>query len=635
MSTKTVTKRVALATVVALGAGVLSLVSVSSASAANSTTAGINSTVGTANNTDANVGYMYVATLANVTGAATFISTTAQTALTSLGLLSVSDIAGNSAPVAGTTQTATLVSNGSITLHTALSSATSGASNIVAFSVTGGTFAGAALTDGGSAAKAVAYNTGKTVVALSDTGSTTPFGFVNVVPNTGVSSFTVNMYTGTATTFTDVATASGNPTVGSLKGSIVVSVASASTSGTLSLTKSGVFYATSSGGASSDITTAITANGVVQPSVGTTSWNAAQYASIVAKDAYSVAVASGILTASATNGALVTLTNGSGTIGTSGTASTAFVTMTAGLAGLGVKPATSAASSTTVTVSYNGTVIGTKSFTFNGEVAKVILSAPGNGLVSSSSALGNSATLVFKDSAGTTLSVGGNATDYPQTVTKDAGTAGTGISLGTVTYPTTSTTAGSVAFGCGSLNATGQIQVDYSNNDGTVVTSNAVPVTCSGGASTYTAKFDKAKYAPGDIATLTVTFKDSSGALAADIVAGTSGGIASSATGKTPNITGSNLTNTSGTSTTAGTSTDATSNGVATYKFIVGSTSGSYQAIVDFPYVDVAGVQAGLQVAYSIADGSTSLNDVLKGIVSLIASINKQIAALAKLVTKK
>jgi len=40
-------------------------------------------------------------------------------------------------------------------------------------------------------------------------------------------------------------------------------------------------------------------------------------------------------------------------------------------------------------------------------------------------------------------------------------------------------------------------------------------------------------------------------------------------------------------------------------------------------------------LSYTIADGSTSLNDVLKGIVSLIASINKQIAALAKLVAKK
>jgi hypothetical protein len=448
----------------------------------------------------------------------------------------------------------------------------------------------------------------------------------------GVVASTDPWYQSTGVTTTP-AYAAANPTLGALKGQIVVSIATASVSGTLSQTKSGVYYATSSGGATSDITTAITANGVVQPAVGITSWNAPQYASIIAKDAYGVPVASGILTASATNGALVTLTNGSSTIGTSGTASTAFLTMTAGTAGLAVKPAGSAASSTTVTLAYNGTVIATKSFTFNGEVAKVVLSAPGNGLVSSSSALGNSATLVFKDSAGTVLSVGGNATDYPQTITKDAGTAGTGVSLGTVTYPVNATTAGSVAFGCGSSNATGEIVVDYSNNDGSVVTSNAVPVTCSGGASTYTATFDKAKYAPGDVATLTVTFKDSSGALAADVVAGTAGGIASST--KIPNITGSNLTNTSGTALTAGTATDATTNGVATYKFIVGSTTGTYQAIVDFPFVDVAGVQAGITAGYSVNDGSTSLNDVLKGIVSLIASINKQIAALAKLVTKK
>jgi len=63
--------------------------------------------------------------------------------------------------------------------------------------------------------------------------------------------------------------------------------------------------------------------------------------------------------------------------------------------------------------------------------------------------------------------------------------------------------------------------------------------------------------------------------------------------------------------------------------------SGSYALNVDFPHVDALSGQAALQVPFTIADGSTSLNDVLKGIVSLIASINKQIAALAKLVTKK
>jgi hypothetical protein len=585
-----------------------------------------------------------IGTKANVTGTAiTEVLTTAGQNNASVGLLSASDIAGNAAGIAGTTQTATLLANGSLVVYTGLadSDASSNVNNVAVFVVSGGTLSGAAAT---ATTPSVAYNATLTAAAVSSTAAS-PVGAVVVKPNAGVSTMTVQMYNGKGNGSGDtywstdaagtVANAANNPTLGSLTGQIVVSIATTATSGALSLTKSGVYYATSSGGASSDITTAITANGVVQPSVGTSSWNAPQFASIVAKDAYGVAVPSGMLTATATNGAIVSLTNGSGTIGTAGTTSSAFMTMTAGTAGLAVKPAASAASSTIVTLSYNGTVIGTKGFTFNGQVAKVILSAPGNGLVSSSSALGNAVSIAFKDSAGTTLYVGGNATDYPQTITKNSATAGTGVSLGTVTYPSNSTTAGLVAFGCGSLNATGQLVVDYSNNDGTVVTSNAVPVTCSGGASTYTAKFDKAKYAPGDIAVLTVTFKDSSGSLAADIAAGTAGGIASSATGKTPNITGSNLTNTSGTSTTAGTNADVTTNGVATYKFIVGSTAGAYQAIVDFPFVDVAGVQAGLQVPYSVADGSTSLNDVLKGIVSLIASINKQIAALAKLVTKK
>jgi hypothetical protein len=39
--------------------------------------------------------------------------------------------------------------------------------------------------------------------------------------------------------------------------------------------------------------------------------------------------------------------------------------------------------------------------------------------------------------------------------------------------------------------------------------------------------------------------------------------------------------------------------------------------------------------AYTVTSGGTSLEDVLKAIVSLIASINKQIAALQKALLKK
>jgi hypothetical protein len=314
-----------------------------------------------------------------------------------------------------------------------------------------------------------------------------------------------------------------------------------------------------------------------------------------------------------------------------------------------VAPSVSTASSTTVTISYNGTVVGTKAFTFNGEVAKVILSAAGNGKVGGlASNIGNLATLTLKDSAGTTLYVGstGLTASYTTTLTKNSGTAGTGIGLGTVVLPganTAYTSGGTVQFTCGSAsNATGNLVVDYSNVGGSVITSNSLPVTCSGSPDNYTAKFDKASYNPGDIATLTVTFKDSVGSLAADVYQTNASGVVASssaisdtsANNGVPTIIGSNLTPSNGSTVTAGSATDVTTNGVVTYKFIVGSTAGSYQAIVDFPKVDALHGASQL-VAYTIGSSGTSLNDVLKGIVSLIASINKQIAALAKLVTKK
>ena len=87
----------------------------------------------------------------------------------------------------------------------------------------------------------------------------------------------------------------------------------------------------------------------------------------------------------------------------------------------------------------------------------------------------------------------------------------------------------------------------------------------------------------------------------------------------------------------APTNADSTTNGVATYKFIVGSVGdGSYQLVVSFPTVNALNsAQSADTIAFTVSSGSTSLNDVLKGIVSLIASINKQIAALAKLVAPK
>jgi hypothetical protein len=143
---------------------------------------------------------------------------------------------------------------------------------------------------------------------------------------------------------------------------------------------------------------------------------------------------------------------------------------------------------------------------------------------------------------------------------------------------------------------------------------------------------DKASYAPGDLATVTVTFKDKNGSLAADDTQTVT------ATAETaPTILGAFLTPVGGTTanTTAGATTDVPGSGTITYKFVVGAGNGTYQLQVDYPHLDTYGTGSLQTLAYKIADSSTSLNDVLKGIVSLIASINKQIAALAKLVSKK
>ena len=649
MSTKTISKRVALATVVALGAGVLSLVSVSSASAA----AGGNLAAGSTQTSDAAYGTLNIATASSVTGTATPSVTLASN--TSVGLLSVSDIAGGL--VAGTTQTATLLSTGTLTVYSKTGGTAYYTGSVV---VTGGHIVNT-VSDTTSNAPLQALNSSGTVYTDQSNSTPTAQAFaVSIQPNSGVSSFTVALYTQTGSSTLTAAAINGNPTAGTLAGYINVSVASASTAGTVSVTKSGVYFNAPSS------TTAVTSDSTAT-GTGTSAYNIVQNASIVIKDAYGSHLAAGTLvTATATNGAYVALSANGSTMstasGSAGTLSSSFTTTNgtadaSGNVGMTVGAPSNAPLTTVVTVQVGGVTVGTKAFTFTGKVAKVTLAGSGNGLTTDAgtgSNAGNLLSVSYQDSAGNVVYPGyvagsnanTNSTSYPQTNIKDAGISGLGVAVGTSTYPTPTAT-GTVGFSCGALNSTGQFLIDYVNADGSTVVSNTIPVTCSGAAYSYTAALDKSTYVPGDIATLTVTFKDSSGALAADKYATSamttlSGtvqssaitGISSGTGGTAPKVTASQLTATSGV-TTAGATTDVTTDGVIKYVFIVGTTAGAYQAIVDFGQVDASGIGAPQTVAYKVADGSTSLNDVLKGIVSLIASINKQIAALAKLVTKK
>ena len=191
----------------------------------------------------------------------------------------------------------------------------------------------------------------------------------------------------------------------------------------------------------------------------------------------------------------------------------------------------------------------------------------------------------------------------------------------TVTTPTTTSSAG-VAGGwtCADASGSTAVRIKGTTVTGATVYSNDFTAACGGTVYTYTAALDKAVYAPGDIATLTISAMDSKKFMVGD--ARTVGaGVA---------IAGSNLT-----AVTAAAAADTFAQGVKTYKFVVGATEGSYQLTVDLPAY--AATDAAKAVAYSIKSSSTAVTnaDVLKSIVALIASINKQIQALQALILKK
>jgi len=326
------------------------------------------------------------------------------------------------------------------------------------------------------------------------------------------------------------------------------------------------------------------------------------------------------------------------TIANAGANASAFVSTTApDKFELVVAAPSSAPLSTTVTVSWNGTVIATRSLTFTGAVAKVTLSSPSIGVLTGT----GTATLAFADSAGNAVYPTSGGSAYPSAgISTDGTTLNLFVTAGTVATLPSATATGKYNFSCAATAGSAAIVVKYANPDGSVVKSAPLTVNCAGAADTYTAKLDKSSYAPGELATLTVTFKDSKGNLANDALS-TNANASDIATTK-PQVSGGYLTPTTGDNTTqggtAGTTSDGLTSGVITYKFVVGAPTidpYSGQLLVSFPTVNTDMDGANQTVAYTIKTGQTSLNDVLKGIVSLIASINKQIAALAKLVTKK
>jgi len=271
---------------------------------------------------------------------------------------------------------------------------------------------------------------------------------------------------------------------------------------------------------------------------------------------------------------------------------------------------------TTVTVSFNGEVIGSRTVTIVGQLAKLAISvnaAEGLAVAPRNSSSGTHFYALGYDSAG-------NRVATSSTPTVDSAGLNTIVTNVTVSgaLGASDSPGKSGYFSCNATKSgSANVRIKHADAAGATIYSNTVTARC-GGTTAYkvTASLDKATYVPGDVATLTITATDSGGLPVADTTTLGSGAA----------IAGSNMT-----AVTAPSSADTFTGGTKTYKFVVGSTEGAYQMAISTPAYAAYGV-TDQTVAYSIKSTSTAVTnaEVLSAIVKLIASINKQIRALQK-----
>ena len=625
MSNKTMKQRIALVAVSALTAGLFSVVSAPASNAAAGTTAVGPTNLLVGSNTNPGVTHydtLYIATLPSVTGsgvAATADAVAPDVAAArgvtsgarSLGLINVSDIAGGL--TAGTTQTAVLLSTGRLSVY-----ATAQSGQYSSFTVTGGTFASSTGTS---------MNATSTVVGMGASGAIVGGGVV-AAPSSGSTQMIVRLYANTGS-MTAALTA---PTNGTLVGQITVTVASASTAGVISAVNSGVFGA----GTSSDQDQTADAT-AAEGFLASRTYGTPIYFNVRVLDAYGTAINSGtagIFQVSATNGAIVSAHASTAPAGTTSTAYLSVATPDNSM--ISVAAPGSAPVTTTVTVSFNGTVIGTRTVVFTGEVAKITLSSPVIGTLGTSA--GNSVGYRLADAAGNAIysTIGSTAiTNY--TISALLGDGSLSTSIGAIVKDTAPSidangviAASDVLFTCPAAAASGTVALTYTNPSGTIVKSNVQAVKCAGSALGYTASWDKASYIPGDIAKLTVSFKDSKGNAANDVDAIATTLPVVSIGGLDKTVTGP-------------TTADVPDQGSVVYTYTVGATTGAYSGTVKFATVDAryaaaTGLTApAVTTSITVKESTASVSnaDVLKSIVALIASINKQIQALQKLILKR
>jgi len=588
----TLRKRISLVTLTALGAGLLS---VTPAQAGNNPAAGAANVVGAED-------VLNIATQSGTFN--TDSGVLAANANRSQGLLSNSTIQ----TTATITSTATLLSSGTAAFYF---TGVANRSHTVVVS-------GGAITSYKSSVTMTALSSDSTVATVTAVGAA-PTAAFGVKPNSGASTVSVELYKTDASngfSIVDLAAAQAASIVagGTAKGTLIqkyiITVASTSSVGIYNATESLCNLATSSTAA---------ADGTDDTGAGVIANRSNGYIDFNLMDAFGSALV-GAVVIEGTGGAGIAY-NGDYTATSTSTDFNLVQVSTDANGKIDVaRPAAAVDKSftTTVTIKFNGATVCTKSIRFEGEVAKITASAPAIARTGTTST--TAFRTAFEDDKGNAL--------YPQSgVIVVASTLNSKVtSVDAQATPPNATTAskgkGSVTCSgtLGSYLADGSasLQLQYTNSaSGNVIKSNVWTQVCAGDAYTFKASLDKAVYQPGSVATLTI-----SGLTAGGNKANAYAPI--SETGSLVAVTGL------GTAVTAPANGDVldSADGVKTYQYVVGATEGTYTAVVSSPIITALNSDQGnVALPYEVKSGTSTVTnaEVLKSIVALIASINKQI----------
>jgi len=626
MSKTTLRKRLALTVTTALFAGMLTVGTTTVATAHNPAgEANVDSGTGTVNAS------LFMATLASTGADAALATTGAGGSATQKGLLAKDSSSG-------TAQTATVLAGGKLSFYAEVSTA-------AAFTATGGSFSNADLLD--DARFTTTYNSTNTVALIPITQNaaiTATYVATLWTAPTTVGTYSVSLLTGFYLNSSGVRIVPDQDNLPpTLSGKVTISVVASSAGGSYSAAYS-TCQVEAAGAA---LTAGTTGTGIDSTAIFAD--GDAAYINLDLNDGYNANLPSGSIIATATNGGIVNVETG-GSVN-AGTTTTDVFSSNGSQDTVRIdQPTAGAPLTTTVTVTYNGTTVCTKTITIRGKAAKLTIANVGAQALNAASTAGSGQwmyqqvgvfdsgalfTVVATDSAGNVVSTPSTYGTY----SADSATLTTTVQAISVNTRSTTATASSTgrynygSWGCGGVAGSANVKLKFTiTATGETISSDAFNARCAGARYSYEASLDKASYTQGELAKVTVKFLDSKGNPANTVTA------VGANSWSLPYMTGVDV-SLSSTNPASSTAVTGKNDGTSTYTLTVGTTSGlsagTYTGVIEFSDATIVSAKSTPTYKLSTGGDTTTNADVLKSIVALIASINKQIQALQKLILKR